>query len=88
MYIGELVESLGKLTPIDRRKLQQDLLVLAHKHTGDSDEDVAAILQATKKVTARDDEVPAKKAKGAKRGKRRAAGPQLELLEDEGEETS
>jgi hypothetical protein len=85
MYIGELVESLGKLTPVDRRKLQQDLIVLAHKHTGDSDEEVAAMLQATKKVTARDDETAGKKAKGTKRGKRRAAGPQLELLEDEEE---
>jgi DNA topoisomerase-6 subunit B len=57
MYIGELVESLGKLTPVDRKQLQKDLLVLAHKHTGDSDADVAAIVQATKRVRKRDDEL-------------------------------
>ena len=57
MYIGELVESLGKLTPVDRAKLQRDLAALARKHTGDSDEDVAAMLTATKRVVKRGDEL-------------------------------
>ena len=57
MYIGELVESLGKLTPVDRAKLQRDLAALARKHTGDGDEDVAAMLTATKRVVKRGDEL-------------------------------
>jgi DNA topoisomerase-6 subunit B len=78
MYIGELVESLGKLTPVDRAKLQRDLAVLARKHTGDSDEDVAAMLAATKRVTARAEETPKRDGK-----KRRAAATQLDLLDEE-----
>lgn len=75
MYIGELVESLGKLTPIDRAKLQKDLLSLVRKHTGDDDEDVALAVGPTKKVTLR---------AGETGGKRRKQGsPQLELLNDE-----
>jgi len=57
MYIGELVQSLGKLTPVDRRKLQQDLLVLARQHTGDGDVEVEAIVKPTKRVAKRDDEL-------------------------------
>jgi len=57
MYIGELVESLGKLTPVDRAKLQRDLAMLARKHTGDSDEDVAAMLATTKRVAKRGEEL-------------------------------
>jgi DNA topoisomerase-6 subunit B len=78
MYIGELVESLGKLTPVDRAKLQRDLAVLARKHTGDSDEDVAAMLAATKRVTARAEETTKRGGK-----KRRAAATQLDLLDEE-----
>jgi DNA topoisomerase-6 subunit B len=59
MYIGELVEALGKLTPVDRQKLQRDLLALAHQHTGDADADaeVAAILKPTKRVAKREAEL-------------------------------
>jgi DNA topoisomerase-6 subunit B len=54
MYIGELVESLGKLTPVDRARLQQDLMAMARKHTGDEDAaDVLAAVGPTRKVAKR-----------------------------------
>jgi DNA topoisomerase-6 subunit B len=110
MYIGELVESLGKLTPVDRAKLQKDLLTMARQHTGDGDEDLDAIVAATKKVAKRDDELTeeeresggaeetpeagSRRAGGRRAGsprkagrkasrRKRAASPQLELLNDE-----
>ncbi len=89
MYIGELVDSLDKLTKVDRPALQKDLLLLAHKHTGDGNEDVALVVGASKAVEKRDDELSKKeqeKAAGTKKPKRRkTASPQLELLND-GEE--
>jgi DNA topoisomerase-6 subunit B len=59
MYIGELVESLGKLTATDRGKLQRDLLALARKHTGDEDAEVEAMLAPTTKVAKRAGELTA-----------------------------
>jgi DNA topoisomerase-6 subunit B len=56
MYIGEIVESLGKLTRIDRKKLQKDLALLAAKHTGDGASEAEAYVAATKRVRARPDE--------------------------------
>jgi DNA topoisomerase VI subunit B len=50
MYIGELVESLGKLTRVDRKKLQKELAALAAQHTGDGAEEAAPIIAATKRV--------------------------------------
>jgi hypothetical protein len=88
MYIGELVESLGKLTPVDRRKLQQDLMTLARQHTGDGDEDAALAIAPTRKVAQRDDERTAgarRKGAGATQRGRRRATPQLDLL-PEGED--
>jgi DNA topoisomerase-6 subunit B len=92
MYIGELVESLGRLTQVDRQRLQKDLLVLARKHTGDGNEDVQAIVAPSKKVAKRPDELSATERSaavaarpaGAGRGrKKRDSSPQLELLADE-----
>jgi len=50
MYIGELVESLGKLARVDRKKLQKELAALAAQHTGDGAEEAAPIIAATKRV--------------------------------------
>ena len=75
MYIGELVDSLGKLTPVDRVKLQKDLLMLVRKHTGDENEDVDLAVGPSKKVVKRADETG---GKGRKKG-----SAQLELLNDE-----
>jgi DNA topoisomerase VI subunit B len=38
LYIGELVESVNKLTPVDRKKLQKQLLGLASTFTGQQEE--------------------------------------------------
>jgi DNA topoisomerase-6 subunit B len=97
MYVGELVESLGKLTPVDRAKLQRDLLSLVRQHTGDGDEDAVLAATPSRKVTNRDAELTSgeraaagatgRKRGGAgvkaKRGGRGAATPQLDLLPDE-----
>jgi DNA topoisomerase-6 subunit B len=50
MYIGELVESLGKLTRTNRERLQKQLLALSAKHTDLGDENLEAVLQGTRKV--------------------------------------
>ncbi|MBI5480961.1 MAG: DNA topoisomerase VI subunit B [Deltaproteobacteria bacterium] len=55
LYIGELVESVHKLTPVDRRKLQQQLLGLASKFTGQQEEEEALEVGGVK---------PDRKAKG------------------------
>lgn len=92
MYIGELVESLGKLTKVDRQKLQKDLLILARQHTGDGDEDVQAMIAPTKKVAKRPGELDegepgtaaaAPPAAPGRPRKKRGSSPQLELLSDE-----
>jgi DNA topoisomerase VI subunit B len=41
LYIGELVTSVHKLTPVDRPKLQKQLMVLASKFTGQQEEEDA-----------------------------------------------
>ncbi len=56
MYIGELVESLGKLTRTDRKKLQAKLLELARQHTGDGGEEALAYVAPTRRVRRHDDE--------------------------------
>ncbi|HZM16447.1 MAG TPA: DNA topoisomerase VI subunit B [Candidatus Krumholzibacteria bacterium] len=50
MYIGELVESLGKLTQTDRKKLQAKLLELARQHTGDAGEAATAYVAPSRRV--------------------------------------
>jgi DNA topoisomerase-6 subunit B len=44
MYIGEIVESLGKLTQADRKKLQTALMQLSRQHTGDGAEEAQAYI--------------------------------------------
>jgi DNA topoisomerase-6 subunit B len=57
MYIGELVESLGKLTRVNRRELQKQLVRMAAQATGQADAaDVEAAIGASRTVQARADE--------------------------------
>ncbi len=56
MYIGEIVESLGKLTRVDRKKLQKQLLQLAKEHTGNGAEEAEAYIVPTKRVRTESDE--------------------------------
>ncbi|HEY3357648.1 MAG TPA: DNA topoisomerase VI subunit B [Polyangia bacterium] len=41
VYIGELVEAVARLTPVQKAKLQGQLMTLANKYTGAEDEDAA-----------------------------------------------
>ena len=74
MYVGELVESLGKLTPVDRRKLQDDLMILVRKHTGDENEDALLAAAPGRKVVTREDERSAGEPRKAARGAKAANG--------------
>ncbi|MFQ5601321.1 MAG: DNA topoisomerase VI subunit B, partial [Candidatus Krumholzibacteriia bacterium] len=58
MYIGELVDSLGKLTRVNRQKLQKELLAIARRHTGDGNADTEAAVGPTRRVAKRADELP------------------------------
>jgi len=57
MYIGELVESLGKLTRTNRERLQKQLLKLAAQHTDLGDENLEAAVQGTRRVHKQADEI-------------------------------
>ena len=50
MYIGELVEALGKLTKVDRKQLQAELAKLARQHTGDAGAAAEAYVAPTRRV--------------------------------------
>jgi DNA topoisomerase-6 subunit B len=52
MYIGELVESLGNLTRVDRSQLQKDLSRLAARHT-DGDAEAEAVVVPTRSLRGR-----------------------------------
>ena len=58
MYIGELVQSLGNLTPINRRELQKQLMSMAVASTGqlENDVDLEAAVSASHRVEATDEE--------------------------------
>ena len=50
MYIGEIVESLTKLTAADRKKLQEKLQQLARRHTGDAGKEAEAYVAPTRRT--------------------------------------
>ncbi len=56
MYIGEIVESLGKLTRVDRKKLQKQLSALAAQHTGNGAEEAEAYVAPIRRARSRPDE--------------------------------